>query len=51
MANTSARPKDNDIPVTPDGYAKECGRVARFAAFKSGKRLAQGLRKVVAADK
>jgi hypothetical protein len=31
---------DADVPTAPDGYAQNCGKVARYQVGKAGMRLA-----------
>jgi hypothetical protein len=38
---------DADVPTAPDGYAQNCGKVARVQVGKAGMRLAEEVRKQV----
>jgi hypothetical protein len=37
---------DADVPTAPNGYAQNCGKVARVQVGKAGKRLATQLRQL-----
>jgi len=49
-ANTTTRPKDADIPTTPDDYGAKAGEAARRRVYSAGKRLAEVLRQVIQAN-
>jgi hypothetical protein len=38
--------RDADVPTAPDGYAQNCGRVARVQVGKAGLRLADQLKQL-----
>lgn len=46
-ANEDDKPKEADLPVLPDDYAKNAGMVARYAVAKAGKRLAAEIREII----
>ncbi len=46
-ANEEEKPKEADIPVLPEDYAKNAGMVARYAVAKAGKRLAGEVREII----
>jgi hypothetical protein len=48
-ANEDDKVKTEDLPVVPDDYATNAGKVARYAMIKAGKRLAAELREIAAA--
>lgn len=47
-ANADKKPEACDIPTTGMQYAQNAGQMARRAAYKGGKRLAQVLKEVLA---
>jgi hypothetical protein len=49
VAASSARriSANADVPTTPDGYAQNCGKVARLQVGKAGRRLADQIKKVL----
>ncbi len=49
-ANNDEDPRDAAIPTVPDAYAEEAGEIARYCVAKAGKRLAQVIREVLAAN-
>ena len=49
-ANAENRPQDSAIPATGENYVKNAGEMARIQVYKSGKRLAQVIREVLAAN-
>ena len=38
---------DADVPTAPDGYAQNCGKVARVQVGKAGMRLADQVKKLL----
>lgn len=46
-ANEDDKPKEADLPVLPDDYATNAGKVARYVVCKAGKRLAAELREII----
>jgi hypothetical protein len=37
---------DADVPTAPNGYAQNCGKVARVQAGKAGMRLAEQIKRL-----
>lgn len=48
-ANEDDKVKNEDLPLVPDDYGTNAGKVARYAMIKAGKRLAAELRELAAA--
>lgn len=48
LASSGRRVDRNaDVPTAPDGYAQNCGKVARMQAGKAGLRLAEQIKKLI----
>lgn len=47
-ANEDDKPKLEDLPVLPEDYTTNAGKVARYSVAKAGKRLAAELREILA---